>query len=289
MRLNLGLVTAFLTCVSAVIATDQPSLIGSPVVFGGGTYPRAIKLFDGSLLGVYTAFSDGSNIITTTHSTDEGSTWTNIGTVTSGVGDIDNPFLLQLPTGRVICAFRNHSKTGNTYTFFRITICYSDDNGATWKFLSEPATGASNGIWEPFLRLSASNNIQLYYSYVNDSNDQDSLLRTSTDGGVTWTSPLTISGAGIQARDGMLGVTIAPGGSSSDLIAIFESLDTVNTHVFTVVTVSSSDDGASWGNRRTVYTATGSQNNAGAPQIINVGGRLVVGRISSYMHSKLII
>ncbi|KFZ25216.1 hypothetical protein V502_00307 [Pseudogymnoascus sp. VKM F-4520 (FW-2644)] len=263
MLLKFGLVAALITSVFGV-DVDQPSLIGNPAIFGGGTYPRAIKLSDGNLLGVYTAFSGGNNIITTTQSTDQGSTWRNHGTVTSG-----------LPTGRVICAFRNHSKTGKSYTFYRITICYSDDNGATWEFLSEPASGATNGIWEPFLRLSTSNNIQLYYSYENASNDQDSLLRVSTDGGVTWTSPATISGADVQARDGMLGVTTAPGGSSSDLIAIFESLDTVTTHLFTVMAVSSSDDGASWENRRTVYTPTGSLNNARAPQIINVGGTLV--------------
>lgn len=38
----------------------------------------------------------------------------------------------------------------------------------------------------------------------------------------------------------------------------------------------SPDDGNSWGNRRNIYTATGENNNAGAPQVINVGGTLVV-------------
>jgi hypothetical protein len=263
-------------------AEEQPSLIGSPAVFGDGTYPRAVKLADGSLLGVYTAFSNGNNVITTTHSVDQGSTWNNLGTVTSGVGDIDNPFLLQLPNGRVICAFRNHSKDPSTgkYTFFRITICYSDDNGATWAFLSEPASGPGpdHGIWEPFMRLSSRNsaNIQLYYSFENGSTDQDSLLRTSTDGGVTWSSPSTISGGDVTARDGMIGVAVAPGGNSDDLIAVFESYDSLLTNLFTIRAVSSSDDGATWGNRRLVYAATGANNNAGASQIINVGGTLVV-------------
>ena len=74
----------------------------------------------------------------------------------------------------------------------------------------------------------------------------------------------------------MIGVAVAPGGNSDDLIAVFESYDSLVTKLFTIRAVSSSDDGATWGNRRLVYAATGANNNAGAPQIINVGGTLVV-------------
>lgn len=52
-----------------------PKLIGSPVVFGAGTYPRANGLLDGSILGAYTAFNGGNNIIETVRSTDGGKTY----------------------------------------------------------------------------------------------------------------------------------------------------------------------------------------------------------------------
>lgn len=262
----------------------QPSLSGGAAVFGDGTYPRATVLANGQLLGVYTAFSNGNNVITTTLSTDGGNTWNNLGVVTSGVGDIDNPFLLQLTSGRILCAFRNHSLSGGVYTYFRITICYSDDNGATWAWLSQPASdpGPVNGNWEPFLRRSSENpnNVQIYYSRENAANDQDSLMRTSTDGGNTWSLAQTISGSGIMVRDGMLGVASLPFGANN-LIAVFESDDTApgGTGLFTIKSVTSNNDGASWGNRATVYTPTGSNNNANAPQIINVGGTMVVSLI----------
>jgi hypothetical protein len=195
-------------------------------------------------------------------------------------------------------AFRNHSKDqSGVYTFFRITICASDDNGASWHYLSQPASdpGSVNGEprsrsqatrivthtsgnWEPFLRLSNAGVLQLYYSRENSGSDQDSLMRTSPDQGSTWTSAATISGADVTARDGMLGVTNTGG---STLLAVFESKDTApgGTGLFTVNAVTSPDDGQTWGGRRRVYTpagAPGAATNAGAPQIAQVGSALVV-------------
>ena len=80
---------------------------------GTGTYPRANFLKDGSILGAYTAFENGNNVIRTVRSTNGGVSWQALGTVAQGpsnANDIDNPYVLQLPSGRVLCAYRNHSK-----------------------------------------------------------------------------------------------------------------------------------------------------------------------------------
>lgn len=155
---------------------------------GYGTYPRATRLQDGSLLGTHTAFYNSENIIVTTKSTDDGMSWNPFGEVgciscwiplpiwntirepsskdeghlarhpserridaedkesswlisqvTRGVGDIDNPFLIQLQNGNVLCAFRNHSKNlDGSYLHHRITVCVSEDGGKAWKYLSTP-------------------------------------------------------------------------------------------------------------------------------------------------------
>ena len=52
-----------------------PAMDGAPVVFGSGTYPRANKLANGNIIGAYTAFNGGDNIIETVLSTDNGQSW----------------------------------------------------------------------------------------------------------------------------------------------------------------------------------------------------------------------
>ena len=76
-----------------------PHMAGSPVIFGQGTYPRANSLSDpslpvGSIIGTYTAFDDGDNILKIVMSNDTGNSWQGIGEVTRGpsnANDIDNP------------------------------------------------------------------------------------------------------------------------------------------------------------------------------------------------------
>lgn len=191
----------------------------------------------------------------------------------SNANDIDNPYIIQLPSGKLLCAFQHHSKDPSTgaYTYFRITICVSNDRGKTWSYLSTPAAdpGPVTGNWEPFLRNGRAS-LQLYYSRENSAQDQDSLEKFSTDGGATWSAAQTISGNGITARDGMVGVTAVSG---TTLMAVFES-STVG--VFSIVSITSTDDGRTWKNRKTVYTPTSPNTSAGAPQIATIGSTLVV-------------
>ncbi|KAL8841566.1 MAG: hypothetical protein Q9176_003188 [Flavoplaca citrina] len=259
----------------------RPTLTGSLVPLGAGTYPRATRLRDGSILGVYTAFQSGSNVLLTIRSTNSGATFTPHGEITRGASnanDIDNAYLIQLPSpsNRILCAFRNHSKnpTTGTYTFFRITITYSDDGGKSWSYLSQPASdpGPVNGNWEPYFRNALDGSLQLYYSRENSPQDQDTLQRTSRDGGLTWTSASCVSGCGITARDGMTSIaTIGSISTSKNLILVYE---TSTIGVFSLGAVTSSDDGRTWSasSRRTIYTASSPNTSAGAPQIIRESG-----------------
>lgn len=261
----------------SLASAQAPSPVGTAVVFGAdGTYPRAERLADGSLLGVYTHHGGGNTTITTVKSTDNGASWTPIGKIDEGptaTREIDNGYVHQLPNGKIVAGFRNHDKNPNGgFLHFRITVCGSEDGGVTWNFLSQAAEFGAGvlGDWEPFLQTALDGSLQIYYSHENALDDQDSLLRRSTDGGVTWTDAQTISGADVTARDGMLGVArIAE--DSPTKVAIFES----GAGGFTVHTVRSEDDGATWGDRSLVYAPADKSKNAGAPQIIRVGSKLV--------------
>ncbi|KAI4095400.1 MAG: hypothetical protein LQ344_001698 [Seirophora lacunosa] len=262
-------------------ALTKPALTGSPVPLGSGTYPRVTRLRDSSILGVYTAFQSGSSVLLTTTSRNNGASWLPLGEVTRGpsnANDIDNAYLIQLPapSTRILCAFRNHSKdpvTGS-YTFFRITITYSDDGGRSWRFLSEPAgnAGPVQGNWEPYLRNAVDGTLQLYYSHENSAQDQDTLQRVSRDGGATWGATATVSGAGVTARDGMVSVVAASLSNPKSLVLVYE---TMSTGTFSLGAVFSADDGKTWGGRRIIYTPPSPNTSAGAPQVINVGGTLV--------------
>lgn len=81
-KIIFGLVLLLLSACSAVPVQSAPfekratvpTLVGNAVVFGAGTYPRANQLSDGSIIGAYTAFSGGYNIIEIVRSTDGGNT-----------------------------------------------------------------------------------------------------------------------------------------------------------------------------------------------------------------------
>jgi hypothetical protein len=95
-----------------------PSLSGGQVVFGAGTYPRATRLADSSLLGAYTAVQDGYHVLKVVISHDNGASWQAQGEVARGVGDVDNPFLLQLSSGMLSSS--SLSTNGCSCAFFYI-------------------------------------------------------------------------------------------------------------------------------------------------------------------------
>lgn len=260
-----------------------PSLSGTPVDMTssqGGTYPRANFLSDGTLLGAYATTVEDNKQLVLVKSSDSGETWSLLGTAATrptNASDLDNSYPLQLPGGRVLLAYRNHDKdpVSGDYTAFRIDISYSDNNGATWAYLSTPASMPGGpdftpGIWEPFLRNAKDGSLQLYFSKENSQDDQDTIERISSNGGADWGDELTISGQDLTSRDGMTGVAQIDG---KQLIAVFESRQ---GGTFQIDSITSADDGTTWGNRQIVYLPTGTGNNAGAPQVVDVGGTLCV-------------
>ncbi|KAI0835789.1 glycoside hydrolase family 93 protein [Hypoxylon sp. FL0890] len=230
-----------------------------------GTYPRLARLLDGGILSVTTVYNSGNErVLTVFRSDDNGGTFNEIGTIARSTGDLDNGFLLQLPSGTVLAAFRNHDLNANRVaTYYRITA-------------AEQAADASgfNGLWEPFMRIGNDGAIQLTYSGELSQTNQETFRVLSRDEGKTWTTPTNLHLHGDQQlRDGMQGIVSTKDAATgqSALVMVFEIND--NTHVY-LGTMTSYDDGNTWGNRNTIYRP--SQHNAGAPQIASLGNNLAV-------------
>lgn len=229
-----GFVTAALCSVAVAAPTPSANRV---VVDPIGVYMRVTSLKDGSLFGTYTVVSGDQQIIKAVKSTDKGNSWQQVGTVTSGTAskfDIDNSFPLQLPGGRILVAFRNHdrSTTGTPkFSWYRITLCYSDDNGATWHYLTqidEHAANGYNGLWEPFLRLARDGSLQVYYSSENNLPDQDNVMKISRDNGQTWGAMRPVSGQGVTTRDGMMGIAPIDNNGNLMLVSPYFSTQTIS-------------------------------------------------------------
>ncbi|KXN91787.1 hypothetical protein AN958_12062 [Leucoagaricus sp. SymC.cos] len=169
----------------------NPSVDGNTIQVNPGqddTYSQLTTLQDESILAVMTAFSGDTHILTITYSTDGRNSFQFLGTVVQAANDLDNGHLVQLPNGDIVCTFRNNDKNGSTYTFYCIMACISHDNGQTWFFLSQvdqQAINGMNGLWEPFGHISKSSALQVYYPSENNAGDQDILMHSSTDSGLT--------------------------------------------------------------------------------------------------------
>jgi hypothetical protein len=248
---------------------------------GGSSYPRANYLANGHILGAYTAFPPDSNMqqLTLVTSTNNGETWEPTGTAATShtnEGDLDNAYPLQLPSGQVLLAYRNHDKNHEgKWTIYRITLSCSHDLGATWEFLCDAvvveAKEFNNGVWEPFLRNAHDGTLQLYYSRERSNNNQDNMLLVSSDGGKTWGEEQPVSGSRRHtSRDGMVGIADV---RKDSLLAVFETND--NGGHFSIHCMTSFNDGKTWEDRRPVYISPEGKN-AGAPQITTVGETLVV-------------
>jgi len=264
----------------------EPKLIHAADMTAG-TYPRAIRLADNSLLGTVTQFSPSKDTtsLLALKSTNDGEWWSAIGTIdtaTTSAHDLDNAYPLQVAAdGHILAVFRNHDRAPDGgFSWYRITLTQSTDGGSTWEYVTQiwesgnPDPSAKTGAWEPFMRLASGydTTVQMYYSKETSTADQNIMLSVSSDTSYTsWSPAVTVTGSTLATRDGMLGVAELDG----RLYMVFESQPTGHFMIFMV------EDGATWENRRiivdpTCSAAAGKTCHAGAPQIANVGGRLVV-------------
>jgi hypothetical protein len=192
------------------------------------SYPRVIRLeHSGSLNGTLLATSEHyflapTNGFTIYQSTDNGATWQNYSFITPTANEFPltwQPTLFEIPvaTGSLnpgdLLAAGTAFPPNTTNPPTQINVYKSTDHGATWTYLSTAASapgGSSQGVWEPDFAIDAAGDLALYYSNEDGETNGGQTINqvTSSDGGVTWSSPTIDFGTTTSVeRPGMPTVT----------------------------------------------------------------------------------
>jgi hypothetical protein len=206
--------------------------------------------------------------------------------------DLANPQLLVLgsasvdaPPPTLLCAYRHHTGAAGGPRTFRIAVSASTDGGLTWAPRSLVTQG-SLGAWEPFLftlppsddgstpvfnRTGSSYTVYVAYAAELPATgspprqEQDIVVRASTDGGFTW-GPDELSRIHTPgSRNGMPGIAALSDGS---LVAVFEGFwGPGGWGAYTVNSARSFDNGKTWPQRAVVHAPVNSSYNSGSPQV----------------------
>ena len=145
---------------------------------------------DGSLIMLGKSLDDPEDInvpgrpIVAYKSTDDGKTWTHVGTVPKPddliLDMMHEPHVIELPNGRLLGAIRVHCRP--VQPDFTVYTTFSDDGGHTW---SMPQCIGVDGS-PPHLMLHSSGAVICSYARRRGDGDRSERAVISYDGGETW-------------------------------------------------------------------------------------------------------
>ena len=247
----------------------SPNLSQNPA--GTAGYPRAIRVDnDGSanqtMLATFARGGVGAaTVLPMYRSTDGGTSWSQVSTLSSNTPgwDLEAPTLYEVPrsipglnAGDILAAGTAWD-VGN-YTTQKVEVFRSTDRGSTWQYLSNctqtsgQPNGWGHGIWEPTFLVTDADTLACFISderpASSATNNQIIGHYTSTDGGQSWSSTMTVDvsfPADNLRRPGMQTFAALPNG---DVLMSYEMCrDATNADHACEVYVKRSADGASWG------------------------------------------
>lgn len=238
-----------------------------------GGYPRLYALKDGTLLL-------GCDGMTVYRSTDGGKTWSEgIHTSNRHAGTANAAFI-QTDDGTVYMGFRatRHTASGEFYS--SIQVCYSTDNGYTWKqhstvYENTEVTGVYKGVWEPHFGMM---NGKLTCFYANDSTNittyQNIEYKQWDPEAKEWTNrTIVCNGEDHKSRDGM---PVWQQLSTGEYVCVIEAFNKDDNNCF-AIKLTYSTDGVKWSEPVTVMRAKKSGTVCAAPYIVELPtGQLVI-------------
>lgn len=247
------------TCVAllVLVGAGGTASAATGTQLGSGTqlYPRLIRLAhsgdaNGQILASTVSFDpDGYGAIW--RSTDDGATFTEIGTVRdpASADGLCCASLYELPSavggmpaGTLLWA----GSFGQAPTDRRMSIDLwsSTDHGATWSSVSTVLTAPNTGgVWEPEMHVDAEGQLVLYYSdETQQPTHSQALMEVLSSDGVTWSAPRPVVALpDSAARPGMAVVRTRADGSRIMTYEICGSTYGCDVYYRT------SADGADWG------------------------------------------
>lgn len=196
-----------------------------------GLYPRVVRIahdptpsLNGTVVASVTSFPGGKGEEQIFSSSDNGATFSRIGTITDPdfATGLCCGTLYELPAqvgalraGTLLWA---GSVGGDTQTRpMQIKIYRSTDRGATWSYLSNCATATVNrgagGLWEPEFTIAANGSLVCFYSDETVPGFSQLIHQVTSIDGLTWSAPVRTIASGVQAdRPGMVVVRKLPSG-----------------------------------------------------------------------------
>lgn len=211
---------------------------------------RLARLPDGRWLAVTTRYPGGeTTTLQLSVSSDNARTWKPLSRVAEPKRKLDNGELFVLSDGRVLLAMRSLIDRVS----YRLNVYASDDQGASWSFLStitrneSPAGRKDRGVWEPVFTRLDDGTLSVVYADETRADETPSFNQVvsqqlSKDGGRTWSPAVTIASqpGGGKLRPGMPVMTRRPDGG------FLMVLETCGDDPQCPVSYKTSEDGRSW-------------------------------------------
>ncbi|NEB79292.1 exo-alpha-sialidase [Streptomyces sp. SID14478] len=194
----LGLVAVLL---GGALPGTAHAATGTPLRDDTGLYPRVIRLehsgtANGRVLASVVSFSGNNGLGAIHESTDGGSTFRQVGTVTdpeaaAGQGLCCSTLfelprqIGALPAGTLLWAASvGQDEPGRRMA---LRVFKSTDVGRTWSYLSSVATANSEkGLWEPEFSVDSAGELVAHYSDETDPAHSQKLMAARTTDGITW-------------------------------------------------------------------------------------------------------
>lgn len=243
-------------------STDE--VLSASSTDGGASWSTPVSLSDGSqnafspqvvtdgtrITAIWSWFDGSPEVIQSASSTDGGATWSTPVTLSDGGETAGNP---QVTTdGTTITGLWNRFDGSND----RVQAATSTDGGATW---STPVTLSDAGESAFGARAVISGATILATWTRGDGSNFRIQSSSSTDGGATWTTPVTISDPG---QDAFTQQVVTDG---TIITVLWKQSDGLNNRIRSAFTA---DGGATWS---TPVSISAAGEDAGGPQVVTDG------------------